>query len=101
MRDALGNSKKFAIVSVYELLESSHIPILAGMNEIQVVGGYRPHFELCCVCRHNCSRRVGEQPLVKARGTEWKRRAVSVAVPSANPGSLHHDLAGHLRMDRA
>src|SRR4029077_15027898 len=34
-------------------------------------------------------------------GTEWKWRVVSVAVRSRNPSSLHHDLAGHLRMDRA
>ena len=33
-RNALGDSEKFAIVSVYELLESSDIPILAGMDEI-------------------------------------------------------------------
>jgi hypothetical protein len=63
MRDALGDSEKSAIVSLYELLECSDIPILAGMDEIQVIGSCRPHFELCRVCRHNRSRRLGEQPL--------------------------------------
>jgi len=69
-RNALGDSEKFAIVSVYELLESSDIPILAGMDEIQVGGRYRPHFELCRVCRHNCSPRFGEQPLCYSK---WNR----------------------------
>jgi len=32
MRDVLGESEQFAIVSLYELLESSDIPILAGMD---------------------------------------------------------------------
>jgi hypothetical protein len=63
MRNALSDSEKFAIVSGYELLESSNIAILAGMDEIQVIGSYRPYFELCCACRHNRSRRFREQPL--------------------------------------
>jgi hypothetical protein len=34
VRDALSDSEKFAIVSLYELLESSNISILAGMDKI-------------------------------------------------------------------
>ena len=37
VRDVLGNSEEFAIVSLYELLESSNIPILAGMDKIQLI----------------------------------------------------------------
>ena len=37
MRDALSDSEKFAIVSLYELLESSNVPVLAGMDKIQVI----------------------------------------------------------------
>jgi hypothetical protein len=32
MRDTLSDSEKFAIVSLYELLEGGNIPILAGMD---------------------------------------------------------------------
>jgi hypothetical protein len=34
MGDALSDSEKFAIVSLYELLESGNIPILAGLDKI-------------------------------------------------------------------
>ncbi len=37
MCDLLGDSEEFAIVSIYESLESGNIPILAGMDEIQVI----------------------------------------------------------------
>ena len=36
MRDVLGDPKEFAIVSLYQLLESSNIAILAGVDKIQV-----------------------------------------------------------------
>jgi hypothetical protein len=63
MRDVLGDSEEFAIVSLYQLLESSNIPILAGMDEIQVIACRRPPCELCRVCSHIRSRRFGEQQL--------------------------------------
>jgi len=47
MRDVVGDSKKFAIISLYELLESSYIPILAGMDKIEVIVCHCPHCELC------------------------------------------------------
>jgi hypothetical protein len=34
MRDAVSDSEKFAIVSLYELLESGNITILAGVDKI-------------------------------------------------------------------
>jgi hypothetical protein len=34
MGDALSDSEKFAIVSLYELLESGNIPILASLDKI-------------------------------------------------------------------
>jgi hypothetical protein len=37
MRHALSNSEKFAIVSLYELLESGNIPIFGGVDKIQVI----------------------------------------------------------------
>jgi hypothetical protein len=37
MGDALSDSEKFAIVSLYELLESDNIPILASLDKIQVI----------------------------------------------------------------
>jgi hypothetical protein len=57
MRDVLGDSKKFAIVSLYELLERSNIPILAGMDKIQVIACYRRQRELCRVWIHIGSKR--------------------------------------------
>jgi hypothetical protein len=52
MRDVLGDSEKFAIVSLYELLESSNIPVLAGMDKVQIIACHCPHCELSRVCRH-------------------------------------------------
>jgi hypothetical protein len=52
MRNALSDSKESAIVSLYELLKSINIPILTGVDEIQIIACSRFHFELCCVCRH-------------------------------------------------
>jgi hypothetical protein len=60
MRDVVSDSEKFAIVSLYELLESSDIPILAGMDKIQVIVCRCPRFELCRLWTHIRSRR-GEQ----------------------------------------
>jgi hypothetical protein len=37
MRNALSNSEKSAIVSLYELLESRNIPILAGVDKVQII----------------------------------------------------------------
>src|SRR5947209_7204020 len=52
MRDALSNSEKFAIISLYELLESGNVPILGGVDKIQVLVCHFPHCEFCRVCRH-------------------------------------------------
>src|ERR1700685_4196051 len=49
MRDALSDSEKFAIVSLYELFESGNISIFAGMDKIQVVACRCCHRELCRV----------------------------------------------------
>jgi hypothetical protein len=37
VRDALSDSEQSAIVSLYELLESGNIPILASLNKIDVI----------------------------------------------------------------
>jgi hypothetical protein len=37
MRNALSDSEKSAIVSLYELLKSRNIPILAGVDESQII----------------------------------------------------------------
>jgi hypothetical protein len=66
MRDALGDAKKFAIVSLYELLESSNIRILAGVDKIEIIVCACPYFELCCVCRHFRSVVFEEQPLCES-----------------------------------
>jgi hypothetical protein len=47
MGDALSDSEKFAIVSLYELLESGNIPILASLDKIEVIICLRSHSELC------------------------------------------------------
>ena len=47
MRDVLGDSEEFAIVSLYELLESGNVPIFARMDKIQVVVCHSRHCELC------------------------------------------------------
>jgi hypothetical protein len=52
MSDAMGNSEKSAIVSLYELLESRNIPILGGMDKIQVIVCHFHHCELCRVYSH-------------------------------------------------
>jgi hypothetical protein len=61
MRYVLSDSEEFAIVSLYELLESSNVPILAGMDKIQVIVCCCPHCELCQVCGHIRSNRFTEQ----------------------------------------
>jgi len=48
MRNALSDSVKFAIVSLYELLEGRNISILAGVDKMQVVAC---HFHRCELCR--------------------------------------------------
>jgi hypothetical protein len=40
--DGLRDSQKFAVVSLYELLESVSIPSLASVDKIQVVACYPP-----------------------------------------------------------
>ena len=52
MNDVLGDSKKFAIVPLYELLEGSNIPILDGMDQIEVSACRRPYCELSRVHIH-------------------------------------------------
>ena len=47
MCDALSDSEKFAIVFLYELLESGNIAALAGVDKIQVIACHCLHFELC------------------------------------------------------
>jgi hypothetical protein len=61
MRDIVGDSEKFAIVSLYELLEGRNIPILAGMDKIQVIVCHCPRCELCRRWSHIRSSRFGEQ----------------------------------------
>jgi hypothetical protein len=80
MRDALSDSEKFAIVSLYELLESGNISILAGMDKIQVVACRFPHCELCRVCGHI------HAPAFR-RTTRFA--AVTDATTSGKPFSLH------------
>ena len=41
MRDALSDSEQFAVVSLHQLLESGNIPILASLDKIETVAGYR------------------------------------------------------------
>jgi hypothetical protein len=47
MGDALSDSKKLAIVFLYQLLESANIPVLAGVDKIQVIACHCRYFELC------------------------------------------------------
>ena len=63
MRDVLGDPKEFVIVSLYQLLESSNIAILAGVDKIQVIACHCPRCELCRVCGHIRSSRFGEHQL--------------------------------------
>jgi hypothetical protein len=88
MRNALSDPEKLAIVSLYELLESSNIPILASVDKIQVIGCHCPHFDLCHVCRHNRLSRLVENHFVKTIDAAWKWKAVSAAMPSTSPGLL-------------
>src|SRR4029077_8296660 len=86
MRDVVGDSEKCAIVSLYELLESSYIPILAGMDKIQVIVCYCPRCELCRLWSHIGSERFGEQ---QGCGTNLgcpERKVVSAAMPSRSRG---------------
>jgi hypothetical protein len=46
-RDALGNSEEFAIISLHEFLESRHVPVLAGVHEIQVITCRCPSVDFC------------------------------------------------------
>jgi hypothetical protein len=52
MNDVVGDAEKFAIVTLYELLEGSNIPILAGMDKIEVIACHWAHRELCRVRFH-------------------------------------------------
>src|ERR1700722_15631769 len=45
--DALSDSEKLAIVSLYQLLEGLNIAILTGMHKIQIAAFRGSHFELC------------------------------------------------------
>src|ERR1700677_1506421 len=58
--NALSDSEKCAIVSLHELLESSHIPILAGMDKIEVIICLCSYSELCRLRSHNRSTLFGE-----------------------------------------
>jgi hypothetical protein len=57
-RDSLRDSKKSAIVSLYELLEGGNIPLLAGVDKLQVIAGC----ELYRVSVHSSLPRFGERP---------------------------------------
>src|SRR5580692_6583778 len=85
MRDALSDSEKFAIVSLYELLESGNIPILARLDKIQVIICLCSYSELCRLCSHNRSMRFGEQQLWGSNGCFQRCEAVPVAMPSTSP----------------
>src|SRR5580693_4370077 len=52
MRNALSNSEKFAVVSLYQLLEGRNVSIFAGVDKIKVVARRFPHCELCRVSIH-------------------------------------------------
>jgi len=47
MRDAVSDSKKLAIVSLHELLESVNIPILGSLDKIEVIICLCSYSELC------------------------------------------------------
>src|ERR1700733_15813607 len=89
MRDALSDSEKFAIVALYELLERRNISILGGMDKVQIIVCPFAHCELSRVFSHICA------PDGKALFRD------TLPMPSRNLRSLHHDFAGHLRVDRA
>jgi hypothetical protein len=63
MRDVLGDPKEFAIVSLYQLLKSSDITILAGMDKLQVITCRCCHRELCRIVSHIGARPFGERQL--------------------------------------
>jgi hypothetical protein len=48
----LSDSEKFAIVPLYQLLEGGNVPILAGMNKIEIVASRIADYELCRVYSH-------------------------------------------------
>jgi len=66
------------------------------VDKIQVVASC----ELCRVCVHSGLRRFGERPFCSATNVAASGRP-SPCAPVRRPSSLHHDLAGHLRVDRA
>jgi len=81
MRDVVGDSEKFAIVSLYELLESGYIPIFAGIDKIQVIVCHCPHCELCRVCSHIISKRGGRIALwkqLRLPGTQSRFRCKAI-----------------------
>jgi hypothetical protein len=47
MRDVVGDSEQFAIISLYELLESSNISILTGVDKIKVIACFFHRSGLC------------------------------------------------------
>ena len=47
MRDAVSDSEEFAIVALYEFLESGNIPILAGLDKIELIICLCSYSELC------------------------------------------------------
>jgi hypothetical protein len=46
----LSDAEKFAIVSLYQLLEGGNVAVFAGVDQIQVIALYGFHFELCRGC---------------------------------------------------
>ena len=63
--DILSDSQEFAVVSLYELLESRYVSMLRGVNEIQIIPGHRFLYELCQACRHIVQPRFGTEQLLR------------------------------------
>src|ERR1700731_4236568 len=85
MRNGLSDSEKSAIVSLYELLESRNIPILAGVDKIQIIVCRKLHFELFCVGCHIVQVALENNRLAKAIDAPRKWKTFSVAEPSRSP----------------
>ncbi len=82
----LGDSEQFAIVAFYELLEGRNIPILAGMDKIEVIASHRPDRELYRVRIHIRYVALKRDLFVEAIDAARNRKAGSVAIRSGSRG---------------
>src|SRR5580700_7596011 len=101
MRDALSDSEKIAIVSLYELLERGNIPILARLDKIQVIICLCSYCDLCPLCSHNRSMRLENSSSGEAMDASRDVKPFPAQCHLRVRVSLHHDLAGHLWVNRA